>query len=293
MECIKQCKFFLDSDLFRTRICIQFLTIHLFITTLTNLGVSMLSISSHNLIYKNDKGLKKNAQVRFVRLDDFLLIESYIDKTINEIVSGERFYDDILTTKIEIKNLMTGKNKNQKHGLVAEFFTHLVLRDMGFVQESIFSNLEESSMKKGFDGVYSVRNSIWIAESKSGHTAGIIHRSKINEAFIDLKEKLEGKSSNNPFRNAAFHMIATRNKPKKKLLDTIKELSTNYKLGKYPSLDEFNVIPVSTLFITHSQTEEDIIFDVNDIIDEMKYKEIIIICIDNKIYDDFLTYIGI
>lgn len=286
-------EYFLDSEHSRTLMCIQFFKIHLFITTITNLGVSMLTISSYNLAYKNDEGLKKNAQVKFVRLDDFRLIESYIDKTINEIVSGERFYDDILTTKIEIKNLMIGKNINQKHGLVAEFFTHLVLRDMGFVQESIFSNLEESSMKKGFDGVYSVRNSIWIAESKSGHTDGIIHRSKINEAFIDLKEKLEGRSSNNPFRNAAFHMIATRKKPKKKLLDTIRELSTNYKLGKYPSLDEFNVIPVSTLFIKHSQTEEDIILDVKDIIDEMKYKEIIIICIDNKIYDDFLSYIGI
>lgn len=259
----------------------------------SKLGGNMLLISSNDLVYKNDKGLKKNAQVNFARLVDFRLIESYIDETINEIVSGERFSDDISTTKFEIKNLMISKNINQKHGLVAEFFTHLVLKDMGFIQESIFSNLEESSMKKGFDGVYSVRNSIWIAESKSGHTDGIIHRSKINEAFNDLNDKLEGRSSNNPFRNAAYHMIATRRKPKKKLLDSIKELSTNYILGKYPSLEEFNVIPVSTLFVSHFQTEGDIMADVNDLIDKMKYKEIVIICIDNQIYDDFLSYIGI
>jgi len=253
----------------------------------------MLLISSYNLTYNNEKGLKNTAQVKFVTLDDFSLIESFIDKEINDIVNGEHFSDDIVTTKLEIKNLMNDKNTNQKHGLVAEFFTHFVLRDMGFEQESIFSNLEESSMKKGFDGVYSVRNSIWIAESKSGYTDGIRHRNKINEAFGDLKDKLEGRSSNNPFRNAAFHMIAARKEPKKELLDSIIELSTNYRLGKHQSLDEFNVIPVSTLFIKHWQTEEDIMVDVAELIDEMKYKEIIIICVDNQIYDNFLSYIGV
>ena len=58
------------------------------------------------------------------------------------------------------------KDDNTKKGMIAEFFAHLYLRnELKFEQKSLFSNLEENSIKKGFDGVYQdTENKIWIME---------------------------------------------------------------------------------------------------------------------------------
>ena len=81
-------------------------------------------------------------------------------------------------------------------GSIAEFIVHLYLKACGFSQECLFKNLEEGSIKKGFDGYYTYSNEEWIMESKSGSikTSGITHRAKIKEAYDDLKNKIDGES---------------------------------------------------------------------------------------------------
>jgi hypothetical protein len=253
----------------------------------------MITSKNYELGFENHLGEDKVANVQIITLNNFSSLESYINKYMSEIVRGEIYPNELTLAKLEIINLMSKKTSNQKIGLVAEFFTHVVLRNLGFRQESIFSNLEESSLKKGFDGLYSHEGTVWIAESKSGYTTGINHRNKISEALSDLNEKLEGRTKNNPFKNATYHMIAARKKPPKKLKAMIIELSDNFTKGNYPTLDEYNIIPVSTLFVGHKQNEQNILDDISVLIDKLKYNQVIVICIDNLLYSDFLVYLGI
>ena len=59
---------------------------------------------------------------------------------------------DILTVKKRVRELFSTKNNDWKMGATAEFFVHLYIRLNGFRQECLYLNLEENSIKKGFDG---------------------------------------------------------------------------------------------------------------------------------------------
>ena len=82
---------------------------------------------------------------------------------------------------------MRYKDDTTKIGAVAEFFIHLFLRELGYKQEFLFYNLEERSIKKGFDGYFSQGETQFIVESKSGFesTRNISHKAKIKEAYND------------------------------------------------------------------------------------------------------------
>lgn len=58
------------------------------------------------------------------------------------------------TVKMRVRNLFSSKNPEWIMGATAEFFVHLYIRLAGFRQECLFLNLEENSIKKGFDGYY-------------------------------------------------------------------------------------------------------------------------------------------
>lgn len=119
-----------------------------------------------------------------------LKLESLIDKSIVAICEGKTD-TDLNTIKKRLIHFLTTKNGNYTEmGAIAEFFTHLYLSEIGFKQECLFFNLEEGSIKKGFDGYYSKANEEWIYESKSGsiNTKNISHRGKIKEAYSDLKK---------------------------------------------------------------------------------------------------------
>ena len=241
--------------------------------------------------YVNASGKAQVVHIEIVPLSNFSLLEKYIENYMSEIVRGAIFSNELEIAKKEIIDLMSKKTDLQNIGLVGEFFMHVVLRYIGFTQQSVFNNLEESSLKKGFDGLYSIGNELWISESKSGFSQGLLHKSKITEALNDLKEKLTGRSNNNPFRNALYHLIAVRKRSKKKFIDEITELSKRFTIRDYPELNEYNVIPVSTLFVNHSQNDQNIINDVLSLIKETNYSGVIVICIDNLIYSDFVTFL--
>ena len=62
---------------------------------------------------------------------------------------------ELSTVKTRVKNLFSTKSQEWIMGATAEFFVHLYIRLTGFKQECLFLNLEENSIKKGFDGYYS------------------------------------------------------------------------------------------------------------------------------------------
>ena len=112
--------------------------------------------------------------------------------------------DSIRTVKKDLYDRIITKSEKIQHGMISEFFIHLVLSQENIKQECLFFNMAEKSIKKGFDGLYSRDKVLWIMESKSGKhdTRGISHSKKINEAVLDLENKLRGQSSNDPWKEA-------------------------------------------------------------------------------------------
>jgi len=227
-------------------------------------------------------------------------LEKLIDDLILNIYSkGED--TDISLVKIRIlKYLKSKKGSAHEIGSIAEFFVHLYLNYSNFQQECLFENLEENSPPKGFDGYYSKDSEEWIMESKSGGilTKGITHRSKIQEAFKNLSDKISGKDNkNNPWRNAWRHANAAHTD--KSIVYQIKEISDKYDKGQYTDIKEYNIIPSSTIFLDGKTIVIDGVEDNNFIkekiekwVDKKKYKKMEIICITKKTKDIFEEYLN-
>lgn len=185
--------------------------------------------------------------------------------------------------KKELKVFFDSKTEKTKMGAVAEFIVHLYLKELGFKQECLFRNLEENSIKKGFDGYYTFENIEWIMESKSGNitTKNISHKGKINEAYNDLKSKIERGAQNNPWKNALHHakLVGTG----ADILRNIKKLSDDYINKTYPDINNLNIIPASTIFHETGWKEENVKAEHDEIIPllpKFNFKEINIICIN-------------
>jgi hypothetical protein len=198
--------------------------------------------------------------------------------------------------KLEIANYLKTKSPEQKMGSIAEFLVHCYLNSIGFNQECLFRNLEEGSIKKGFDGYYSYLNEEWLVESKSGsiQTKHISHSKKVDEAYLDLKTKIEGKSKNNPWSNAFHHAKlagATTD-----IVNNIKNLSNNYVRKIFPEIKDLNIIPTSTIFYENMDEQTFLIIDEEEIskqITKFDFSKINIICINKKSIEDVIKLITI
>lgn len=103
--------------------------------------------------------------------------------------SSRKTYNYNSTIKEFIKRY-NSKNENIQKGMIGELLIHILLNEFfpNFETVTPFFNLEERSVKKGFDVVLTdkVEKSIWITEVKSGE----IHKDKnANETTMDLLEK--------------------------------------------------------------------------------------------------------
>ena len=230
-----------------------------------------------------------NIELYHLILSDISEVNDLIDKEIKNIWQPKSSYS-LGEVKKEIHRLMSSKNDLQKHGICAEFFMHLFLRELGYKQKCVFSNLEENSMKKGFDGVYENLNDFWIAESKCGITE-VKHKDKIKEALDDIDDKIFDTSKNNPWKNAFHHILIQNNKKKDPLLKRVDALSKDYLNGVLHDSSEFNLIPTSTLFVNNNQSDQEIKNEIKKIISNRKIKNMIVLCINNDIYKEFIAYL--
>ena len=91
------------------------------------------------------------------------------------------------------------KVANTKKGMVGEFLSHILITELfdEFEVASAFFNLEEKSIKKGFDLLLykSLDDSVWITEVKSGNlhknkTCNQTNRELLNTAKTDLNVRL-------------------------------------------------------------------------------------------------------
>ena len=221
-----------------------------------------------------------------------------LDSLIVEVCEGESGSTVIQVKQSFLKFLAT-KDERTVLGAIAEFFVHLYLNDNGFKQEFLFFNLEEGSIKKGFDGYFSKGDEEYIVESKSGKssTKNISHKSKIKEAYNDVKSNVEGtgkKSKNNPWRNAYNHASHIDVQCKGTIRKKIKNLSDLFDSGKFRAVDQFNIIPCSTIFLDgvwdDDFSKKILNIDINSLTG-IKAKTTRIICITKNSSDKFIEYL--
>lgn len=223
---------------------------------------------------------------------------NYIDEYFVSICEGDSGSNLNDVKKIIIDFLGT-KDPRTKMGATAEFFIHLYLKSLGFKQECLFLNLEERSIKKGFDGYYSIDSEEFIMESKSGSssTETLTHESKIKEAYSDLKNNLAGtsrKSKNNPWKNAYNHASHIDVGTSSNIRKNIKKLSDEYEASTYHNIKDFNIIPSSTIFLENVWTDEysnDIIDILESLSESLDFKKINIICVTKQSLDLFKNYL--
>lgn len=224
-------------------------------------------------------------------------IKNFIDLKIVNITNGTRKIDlKIIKNKLR-KFLSSKKGSSTEMGAIAEFFIHLYLSTQGYKQECLFSNLEEGSIKKGFDGYYSKNNLSWIMESKSGlsSTKGISHKSKIKEAYDDLDNKLKGNVSNNPWENAYRHSNLKDVNTKQNIIEIIEKNSNDFELGIFKDIKDFNIIPSATIFLDSIWIDNDIDKikkEIIDLIPKLQYKNLEIICFTKKSLNLFIDYLN-
>jgi len=221
----------------------------------------------------------------------------HIDKSIVRICEGNIDTNLDIIKKRLIKFLTPKKGTTTEMGAIAEFFTHLYLNEIGFKQEFLFLNLEEESIKKGFDGYYSLLDEEWICESKSGSisTNNISHDAKIRESYNDLKKKISGDVKNNPWQNAYNHASHVDVDSVFDVRRNLRKLSEEFTKENYHDIKDFNVIPGSTIFLDgnwESLNSADLEAKIKSMIIEFKFNKINVVCVNKKsisIFWDYLT----
>lgn len=228
---------------------------------------------------------------------------SAICNGIADAASGRKMFSYNATLKEFVKRYAE-KSEDQKKGLIGELILHILLLEfmLDFNVCSPFFNMEERSVKKGFDVVliHSKDQDMWIAESKSGN----IHRGKtsnqtiaelINTAKNDLKTRLNGES-NSLWTNAitgAKKVFEENNDKKKAIIDILQECGDAAYNSKLKSSD-INVMLVGTLFhdINEKFTQEHIKDKKERIDKENLFKKVYVVGIQKETYQNVYNFLN-
>lgn len=237
--------------------------------------------------------LENEEEIHFINIETLSPeLKNLIDSKITAISNPD--LETKQRTKAVLASFFSNKHVTTQMGALAEFVIHLYLNYIGFNQECLFLNLEEGSIKKGFDGYYTFASEEWIMESKSGliSTASISHNSKINEAYKDLEGKIEGPTVNNPWQNALNHARIAGSK--NDILSNIKSISNMYIDGTYPKLKDLNIIPTSTIYHednwdTINKNRETSRLELS--IASFNYSNLRVVCVNKKSLDIVLNYL--
>lgn len=189
-------------------------------------------------------------------------------------------------TKLKSRNLLCGS--------CAEFFLHFYLGQHGYQQACLCSNLEENSIKKGFDGFYLKNGRYWLMESKSSIDGASSHLFKVEEAYRDLCHKINAFDENDPWENALNHGFAAG--IEESILKQIKSLSDDFTLERRHDLKEFNMIPCGTVFIDRTLDEdeaEELFSSARLYFKDKDYASLHVVCVSHSALAGFLRYLGL
>lgn len=144
-------------------------------------------------------------------------IDNFSDELKNEIrdrltaichgpdsVMEKSVYTSYKNTLKEFNKRYITKTENTKKGMIGELLTHILLLKTypRFESANPFFNMEEGSIKKGFDLVIfdSKLNQMWVSEVKSGNAgvkkANVFNKGLLNIAKNDLKNRLRDNETN-------------------------------------------------------------------------------------------------
>lgn len=214
--------------------------------------------------------------------------------------SSKRMYNYSNTLKEFIKRY-DEKSKETQKGMIGELLIHILLNEFFAEFETIspFFNLEERSIKKGFDVVLTHRlnNSMWITEVKSGE----LHKNKnangtsvdlLNTAKKDLYDRLNGENYSLWLNaiNGAKIAYDSHSDLKNAVIDILENYGDDAIEGKIESKN-MNVFLTSALFAPMNDIVEEntIKKKYNAINEENKFKCLFALSIQkgtyNKIYD--------
>jgi hypothetical protein len=249
-------------------------------------------------VYTQVINININISIHIIDIEDInSSLKQFIDEHFVSICEGDSG-SNLEQVKKNVLDSLSRKDSNTKMGATAEFFLHLYLKSLGYKQECLYLNLEEGSIKKGFDGYYSLDDiEEYIMESKSGSssTNGISHPSKIKEAYSDLKNSLAGtKSNNNPWKNAYNHASHIDVKTAKSIRKNIKKLSDEFDDNIFHNIKDFNIIPASTIFLDNIWNDEyskEIINDLKKLSKKFEFSKLNIICITQQSLELFERYL--
>ena len=229
-------------------------------------------------------------------------IKAVLDENFVLICEGNSG-SNLSTVKNRVKNLFSSKSSEWIMGATAEFFVHLYIRLTGYKQECLFLNLEENSIKKGFDGYYSKDGLEWLMESKAGSkkSKDVSHADKVTLAMNDLSKKVSGRDKsgkkklpNNPWQEAYSHASQYDVGAADNIRKNIKKLADDFTNGKFRSIEEFNTMPCGTIFLSGVWSQPDhtlIKKDVERILNKLKGKQIHVICVTHRSTELFGNYI--
>lgn len=247
--------------------------------------------------------LDERVTFHFLNLEDYSpRLLAYIEQNIHYIWNGDNeameSLEDLKVTKQELLDTIKNKVQEQKIGWVAEFICHLYIRANAFKQHFLFSNLEEKGMKKGFDGLYLKDDLFFILESKSSleSTTTATHNSNISEAYNDLKKKIEGVNpTNNPWKNAYNHANSRSINYNDTISKSLKKLSHDYVNANYTLIENYNIIPSSTIYLGDRFNTIDnntLIKKIESLISTYSFKSLEVICVNKKSINNFINYLN-
>jgi hypothetical protein len=168
---------------------------------------------------------------------------------------SSKIYSYKVTLKEFIKRYKNKPPKIRK-GMIGELLSHiLIIKEFPNLKAaSPYFNLEEGSIKKGFDLLFfdSDCEGIWIAEVKSGEAARIKSNKKnirlLNTAKNDLKRRLDEQNTTiwlNAINGA--NLALKKGKVKDKINEILENVANEVVNGKSGSLNK-DVILISVLF---------------------------------------------
>lgn len=200
--------------------------------------------------------------------------------------------------KLRLRKFLADKDDKTRMGAAAELFAHLYLKTNGYKQEFLFFNLEEGSIKKGFDGFFSKNAETYILESKSGSISSqkISHKDKLKHAYSDLEKYVSGnsdKGKNNPWKNAYNHASHIDVGTEKSIRKKIKNLQDMFDQGTFNKISEFNIITYSTIFLNDSwdSTASTEILNDNNFVLGFDGKTIKAMCLTKASLNSFIAYL--
>lgn len=194
------------------------------------------------------------------------------------------------------------KNEDTKKGMIGEFILHILLeREQNFITCSPFFNMEEKSIRKGFDIIIFNKNhkSMWLVEVKSGEIGSTnnsvdkVIESRLDDALNSIEEQIRSSSSNAVWDNAINSVFCAKKEDdeKKQLLNILNKIQENYDASCLE--DKLNLILTSVCF--HPINSR---FDNNTVrnfycksIDKTKFNGIICIAIQKSTYQAIYDFI--